>query len=359
MRLGRCIHGISNSALAGLVIFAVLVMPSMSDAQSVGNKDFEWALERAKSASGSLNNSLIKPKDGKRIPLVKAIQGAGQGNWKVSINGAWLTSSSTFQTVTYTGVVMNTGKEFKFAFLGQPVENHLVKEIRNHKGMVKAENAWIKKHEDMDVIVGIDGNRISLQGHYIYSAKTDRGDIADRLELLFSASNGVLQWTEYAGRDVEKDYAKQQQKEMKQALTFVNKTDFQSIVGEDLSEVEDAHENGEQGYWIFAIKGRDYEIFNHGNATDLTYYRTIPESIAGGARDEVFQEIAKFVKKNKVDHAEGQETVWFDEDIIWIKVHFPFNGKLTAGDFKEGYWNFFNEFSPKLHKEIDQILSKY
>ena len=360
MRFGRCIHGRPNVALIGLLIFfTMLVVIPMSYAQTVSNKDFEWALERAKSASGSLNNSLIQPKDGKPIPMVKAIQRAGQGNWKVSINGAWLTSSSKFQIVTYTGVAMNSGKELKFSFLGQPVENHLVKGIRNHKGMVKAERAWIKKHKDMEVVVGIDSDRISLQGHYAYSEKTDRDDIADRLKLLFTASNGVLLWTEYGGRDVEKDYAKQQKKQMKQALTFVNKADFQSLVGEDLSAVEGKHEDGEQGYWIFAIEGRDYEMFNHGNAADLTYYRTIPESIAGNARDEVFQKVAKFVKKNKVDHAESQETVWFDKDIIWIKVHFPFNEKLTAGDFKDGYWNFFNEFSPNLHKEIDKILSKY
>ena len=81
----------------------------------------------------------------------------------------------------------------------------------------------------MDVVVGIDGNRISLQGRYAYSQKTDRGDIADRLKLLFTASNGVLLWTEYAGRDVEKDYAKYQKKQMKRALTFVSKAGFPSL----------------------------------------------------------------------------------------------------------------------------------
>ena len=65
------------------------------------------------------------------------------------------------------------------------------------------------------------------------------------------------------------------------------------------------------------------------------------------------------MNKNEVKRADRQETVWFDEDIIWIKAHFVFDGKLSAGDFKEGYWHFFDEFSPKLNKEIDKILAKY
>ena len=337
------------------IILASLVLGFSADARGVTNKDFEWALGRAKSAAGSLNNSLIQPKDGSIIPMVKGIQEVGSGEWKVLINGAWLTSSSKFRTVTYTAVVKNTSSGFEYAFLGQPVAKHLVQMIRDHKGMVKAEKAWRKRLKGVQMDLGAEGDRVALAAKYDYASGADRGDVASHLKELFNASNGVLLWTEYGGRDVEKDYAKNLSKNK---ITYLRKNDFLNLTGDGLSEVESENEDVAEGYWLFTNKGRDFELFNYGNKVILSYYREIPASVSGEKREEFFAKMQEFVDKNKLKRATSQEVVWFDEEIIWIKVHYEFDGTLKGKDFKDSYWKFKDKFAMKLHKEIDKTLKK-
>ena len=322
------------------------------------NNEFEQALAQGKKGAQWLNNSLIKPKDGKTIPLVKAIERNGTGQWKTLINGAWLTSSTSYQTVTYPGIVINHGDRFEYAFIGQPLPSHLVELVRNHKGMLKAEKAWKKKHKDMQVTVGIDGNRITLNGAFSYADGVSRGDIADRLKALFIASNGVLIWSQHAGGEVEKDYMENLQKNK---LTHLSKADFLLLTGDGLSKVEKEHDEATEGYWDFTNKGRSFEMFNYGDRAMLTYYRHIPGSVTGDERAQVLGKIQKLVDKNKVKNAGSKDALWHidDEEFVWVRVHFPFDGTLKGEKFYDGYWDFKNKFASKLHKEIDKVLKKY
>lgn len=339
-----------------LSIMGFLIISPAAHAKTFSNPDFEKALERARKGAKWLNNSLIKPKDGSTIPLVKEIQRLETGKWKVLINGAWLTSSSSYETVTYAGVVVNHGDRFEYAFLGQPTAAHLTESIRNHKGTLKAEKAWINKHKDMSVKVGTEGNRITLAGAYTYAGNL--GALADRLELLFKASNGVLVWTEYANREVEKDYTKDLDNNK---LTYLNSTDF-GLLTENLSKFKKKNKAAKEGYYDFRNKGRKIRIFNYGDHILLTHYRRIPEAISGDKRTEAFNTIKAFVDKNNVKHAISQETRWYNkkkEDFIWIRIRYNFDGNLKGKDFTDGYWNFKDKFLPKLEKEITKTIEKY
>ena len=315
-------------------------------------QDFQKTLQQAAKRAGSLNNSLLKTKDGSLIPMVKKTEALGNGKYRALVNGAWLTPSSTYKTVTYPGVFENSGTGFDYLFLGQPVPEHLIEGVRKHKGTVKAEKAWIKDAKEMDLTLGIEGNRLLLRARLNYSSVKD-SNIDDRMKLLFTASNGVLLWTEYALRDVEKNYQKSLSKDK---LTSVNKAAFLRITGDELGEVEQAHDEAKEGYWLFEESGMDFELFNYGDRAELTYYRTIPESIAGQDRENLFSEISKWVSKKKVKNASSQEVVWFDEDILWIKVHFAFDGSITAKDFDKGYWEFKGKFCEGLHKELNKRI---
>lgn len=338
-------------SIVGFLIFSPTV-----HAKTFSNPDFEKALERARIGAKWLNNSLIKPKDGSTIPLVKEIQRLETGKWKVLINGAWLTSSSSYETVTYAGVVVNHGDRFEYAFLGQPTAAHLTESIRNHKGMVKAEKAWVKKHKDLDVTVGTEGNRVTLTGAYTYAGNL--GALADRLEWLFKSSTGILVWTEYANRDVEKNYTKNLEKKK---LTYLSNTDF-TLLAQDLSRFKKKSTSAKEGYFDFNNKGRKIRIFNYGDYILLTHYRRIPDTISGDKRTEAFNKIQAFVDKNKVKHATSKETRWYNEkkkQFIWIRIRYDFDGNLKGKEFTDGYWDFKNKFLSKIDKELTKTIEKY
>jgi hypothetical protein len=349
------LHHPFNIMLA-LSIITLLITSPTAQAKTFSNPDFEKALERARIGAKWLNNSLIKPKDGSTIPLVKEIQRLETGKWKVLINGAWLTSSSSYEVVTYSGVVVNHGDRFEYAFLGQPTAAHLTESIRNHKGMVKAEKAWIKKHKDLTVKVGTDGNRVTLAGAYTYA--DNLGALADRLEWLFNASNGILVWTEYANRDVEKDYTKDLDNNK---LTYLSSTDF-ALLAQDLRKFKKKRKSTKEGYYDFKNEGRNIRVFNYGERTVVSYHRRIPDSITGENRTEVLTKIQKFVEKNKVTHASSQEARWYNlkkPTFVWVRAEFTFDGTLKGKEFSDGYWDFKNKFAEKVDKEISKIIKDY
>lgn len=354
-------HGFGRFLMTVSALSAVVVLclsPSVQaddDHTQYNGKEFELAIKRSVKENV---DTKIKTSKGS-VLAVKNLEWIDTGQWKIFINGAWGTGSDRIQILTYPGIMVNHGDRFEYVFYGQPVPEHLVEGIRNHKGMLKAEKAWKKKYKDVSFDVGVDGNRITLKVAGSYANGLKERHLVERMKYIWNASNGILVWTYHASDDVEKDYVKNL---TKNGLTHLSKVDFLVLTGDGLSEVEKENKEATEGYWSFKNKGRNFRMFNYGDRAMLTYYREIPDSVTGDDRAEVLAKVQKFVEKNKVKNAHSQEARWYNnkkEKFVWVRVNYEFDGKLKGEKFKEGYWDFKDKFATKLDKEIDKILKKY
>ncbi len=297
-----------------------------------------------------------KLKVSEKIEVVDSIERLDDGRWRVFVTVYDYKEGST-QTVyilKYPVLVNNVGSSFEAAFLTPEVPAHLFDRALENDYWRKAREEYSKKHKDVRITYGREGNQLSIISSYSYAQGVKPNEVRDRLEQLFVNSSWVGRMALVATRLEEMEL----QKELyKSKPTHLSKAEVPLVLAMSLDEFEQEDEEAQEGYWAFSIRDRSQRIFNYGDRLAFAYACKIPDEASIVARAGVLVGMEEWVKKNKAKDATTTEAMWSPSNThIYIKATYALDGKLKGEKLKESYSDFRNDFSAKAAKQIDKIL---
>ncbi len=341
---------------AGTLIALALVLLSAAEPALAKDKteyshgEFEQALLEAKRTA--------KAGPGDPSEVIQGID-PHDGGWQATIHGAWQFTADKIQWMTFPALVYNQGDRLEYAFYGQPMDQPLIEAVRNHKFMRKAEQVWLKEHKDIQMVVGIDSNRVTLTATYSYAKGVSLGDIAKRLEWLFKCSSSLLVNTAYAHREVGHDFVQALEG---RKLTHLSRAELVMLVDDGLDEWVSKSHQAAEGAWDFKYQKRSIYILNHGKSIDFAHRYNIPESVQGEKRQQVLQAVQEYVSKKKMAKASRQEATWPDaekQDATWVKISFDLDGNIKGEELKKAYFDFYQKYTQDLQRAIEKIVEDH
>lgn len=339
------------STVAALAI-GLSAVPSAADKQTqYSAKEFATILQEAAELA-----HYKKLKVSQEIKVVDSIERLEDGRWRVFVTVYDYKEGST-QTVyilKYPVLVNNVGSSFETAFLTPEVPAHLFDRALENEYWRKAREEYVKKHKDVRITYGREGNQLSIISSYSYAKGVKPNDVRDRLEQLFVNSSWVGRMALVATRLEEMEL----QKDLYQSKpTHLSKAEVPLVLAMSLDEFEQEDAEAQEGYWAFSIKGRSQRIFNYGDRLAFAYAHQIPDGANFIARAGVLVGMQEWTAKNKAKDAATTEAMWSPSNTyIYVKATYPLDGKLKGEKLKENYRDFRNNFSAKAAKEIDKIL---
>lgn len=312
--------------------------------------EFEDIIENAGSRT---KNNGTKTASGP-VPIFAGFEGAGTGQWRVNVSGAFGIGDNRVRTLTYPALIRNLGSKMEVLFLGQPIPEVLADGVLHHKGTQKAVRAWQKKFRDVPVEVGLEDNRIYLKAEYSYTDGVSEGDINGRLRYLWEACSGVIVWSYHAQDDVKDEIMKR----LEGKVTYLTESEFKLLTeDDDWDDYETEVDGVSEGAWDFSYQDRSMDLLNYGDRIVVQHTRKIPAAASDQVRAGMIEGMQKWVSKNKVKHA-TTEVRWSEEDRyeLVIASTFTLDGKLKGSDMIKSYQEFLDKWSAKAGDEVDSIL---
>ena len=133
------------------------------------------------------------------------------------------------------------------------------------------------------------------------------------------------------------------------------------LVNDGLDDFLVKREDVKEGLWEFEIDENWFELHNYGNQVMFSIYTKLPESVSKDKYPNILASVQELIEKKQANGATGMEVLWYPgyPDVIWVKAHYPFDGKLTGKDLKKAYNDFLYDYGKDKHKEVTKIIEKY
>jgi hypothetical protein len=322
----------------------------------VSDNSFRRLFGRAKTSVNKRSNIALESGQLKGIASSDRIESdAIGGSWRVMLNGFVVKGNDDVIIQQAPAIIMNNRNSFRYLFFSQEIRPRVFDQV-NEK-LAELHDEIIKEYDDVEVSIGRNENRMTVNAHYFYVDGDD--EIEDRLKFLMNQSREIISDLLVETPKLEKE-AREDLRD--KALTYLNRDDFVFLIDdryEDLTDKEDAPE----GHWDFSNKstGASYEIFNFGDRLVFSIYEQMPEFTDEAQRDVIVTQVASLVAKEPAKGAGSMEVIRHPDasNYVWAKFHYALDGQVKGENVADYYREFKREYSEDLHKEIQGLFKGY
>ncbi len=343
-----------------VALLAVPIPGAAKDQSQFSHSEFDAILkEAADLAHYKKKVEMTARAGGGHLKIVDGIERLDDARWRVTVTVYDYEKGSTtaIYIKKYPVVIQNLGSGFEALFLSPEVPAHLFDRALENEYAKKAREEYVKKHKDVQVTYGREGDQVSIRSRYSYAGGVSSKDVRDRLEELLVACSWVGRMAFVSTRLEE---AGLQRDLRKGKPSHLSKAELLLVLGWNLSNVEEESDETDEGYWAFEVKGRRLRILNYGDRVVFAYTRKLPEGMSAEARAQVLATMERWVSKNRAKHATSTEATWHavDDNYLWIAATFMLGGKVKGEEIEKGYEHFRNNFSVKVDEEVRKAIDR-
>ncbi len=128
------------------------------------------------------------------------------------------------------------------------------------------------------------------------------------------------------------------------------------VLEDDLSELEQDHDDAKEGFWVFTYLDRYFEVLNYGDRVVVTCNFSVPEEATDAGRAAFLGKVQKWVAGHQAKEATQTEAEWKPgvEDVLWVRATFELGNGMTGKKIHDGYWHFCDKYSEDLDKQVEK-----
>ena len=342
-----------------VIVLLVAAPIFAADKAQYADREFEAILnEAAKLAHYKKKVEMTARSGGGELRVVDSIENIGDSRWRVMVTVYDYERGSTESIYVhkYPVIVYNECSRYETVFLTPEIPGFLFERALENKYMREAKEDYRKKHKDVQIEYGRDGDRVTIATTYSYVGGVSEKDIRDRLEEMLAASSWIGRMAPVATRLSKKEH---QESLQKGKPTHLSKGEVPLMFAENLDDFVKEDSEDTDGYWRFRVKGRSIEVVNYGDRLVLTHDLNQKE-LSFIARAAVEVAMRKWVEKNAVKDATSTNVQWNpdDNDYLQVKATYALDGELKGEKIRDSYLDFCYKYSAKFDGEVEDIIKK-